>query len=222
MSCERKIKAVVFDMDGVIFDTEKMYLDAWKTIGDKYGIDRADESALMCVGLSQTDSVKLLLERYGADFQVEKYHKEIRRLVEDKMSDEGIPMKKGVCEILNFIRECKIPLGLASSTQKNRVESLLSKAGIKDYFQVIVGGDMIEHSKPDPLIYLLACEKLDVDPHDSVAVEDSRNGVISAYRAGMRTLLVPDLIQPDEEMMKMSEGRFEDLIDVKKYLEAVM
>lgn len=213
-----EIKAVVFDMDGVIFDTERMFLDAWRTIGEKYQIDDVENSAIKCIGLSQEDSMNLLLNRYGKDFPLEKYRSEIWEMVEHKMKTEGMPIKTGVREILDFLSKASIPLGLASSTDIERVVSSLENANLKHYFDVIIGGNMIEHSKPDPQIYLLACKKLNVQPKNTVAIEDSKNGIISAYRAGINPIVVPDILQPDEEILKMACKKFDNLLEVKSFL----
>lgn len=108
-------------------------------------------------------------------------------------------------------------MGLASSTRYASVISHLKEAGIVDYFQVIVAGDMIEHSKPQPDIYLLACRKLGVDPSDAYAVEDSPNGIRSAHAAGMKPIMVPDLIPPDDEMREMSFLICRDLLEVMRF-----
>lgn len=217
-SMQNEIIAVIFDMDGVIFDTERMFLQAWRIIGDKYKISDVEESAIGCIGLSQEDSMALLLNKYGNDFPVEKYRQEIWNIVEYRMNTTGIPIKSGVKEILNYISNKKIPLGLASSTHTERVVASLKRAEIEHYFDVIVGGDMIEHSKPDPQIYLLACEKLKVEPKNAIAIEDSRNGILSAFRAGMNPIIVPDILQPDDEMLSMACEKFENLLQVKEFL----
>lgn len=206
-------------MDGVIFDTERMFLDAWKLIGEKYNIIDVENSAMKCIGLSQEDSMKLLMDIYGRDFPLKKYRREIWDIVDNKMKTDGIPIKIGVKEILKYISERKIPLGLASSTDTARVISSLEKAELKEYFDVIIGGDMIEHSKPDPQIYLLACKELHVDPKNAIAIEDSRNGVLSAFRAEMNPIIVPDILQPNNEMLSMAYKKFDNLLEVKDFLD---
>ena len=109
-------------------------------------------------------------------------------------------------------------MGLASSTNRDTVIRHLEQAGILSYFSAIIGGDEIIHSKPEPDIYLLACEKLGVKPEETYAIEDSYYGIISAYRAGMRPIMVPDLLPPTEEMRQISESILEDLIQVRDYL----
>lgn len=213
-----RIKAVVFDMDGVLFDTEKMYLDAWNILGAQKNISDIEGTAKKCIGLSVTDTVALLKNTYGEDFPVEEYHKIIEASVKDKIQRDGIPVKQGVGDILDYLYSINFTVGLASSTKYNKIIEHLERAGLLKYFKVIIGGDMIAHSKPDPEIYKTACMRLGVDPSEAAAVEDSKNGVISAHLAGMIPLLVPDLVAPDREMLSMSKKCFDSLEDVMVYL----
>ncbi|WP_124101079.1 HAD family phosphatase [Ruminococcus sp. Marseille-P6503] len=213
-----RIKAVVFDMDGVLFDTEKMYLDAWKVLGARKNISGIAETAKKCIGLSVTDTVALLKNTYGEAFPVEEYHKFIEAWVKDKIQRDGLPVKRGAVEILEYLHSIDFTVGLASSTKYHRIIEHLERAGLIKYFKVIIGGDMIARSKPDPEIYRTACKRLGVEPSEAAAVEDSKNGVISAHLAGMIPLLVPDLVAPDGEMLAMSEKCFESLEDVIAYL----
>lgn len=127
-------------------------------------------------------------------------------------------MKPGVSELLEMLRQAEVPVGLASSTRLAVVEKELKDAGIYDYFQVVVGGDQLKKSKPEPDIYLMACERIGANPKDAYAIEDSYNGIRSAYRAGMKPIMVPDLILPDDEMKEKSVFIAQDLIEVKAWL----
>ncbi len=215
-----EIKAVVFDMDGVIFDTERMFLECWNILGDKHNIENIEATARCCIGLSIVDTVALLKQTYGEDFPVEEHHGMINKMVADRISVDGMPEKAGVREILEYLKSINFPVGLASSTKYDTIISHLERADLLKYFQVIVGGDMIEKSKPNPEIYQLACQKLGVSPQNTVAIEDSKNGIISAYRAGMMPIIVPDLIEPTDEMISMSCGCLEDLHKVKDFLKS--
>lgn len=212
--CMNKISAVVFDMDGVLFDTERMYLEAWKTLGAEKNIKNIEETAKKCIGLSVTDTVALLLSTYGEDFPVEENHRLINEMVRERIGRDGMPVKTGAREILEYLYERRFTVGLASSTKYEKILDLLENAGLRKYFSVIVGGDMIAHSKPDPEIYRVACRELGASPENTAAIEDSRNGIISAYRAGLMPIMVPDLVEPTEELLSMTVGKFDSLLDV--------
>lgn len=214
-----ELDAVVFDMDGVIFDTETIALRSWQDTADAHGLGDITETAMKCVGRSTVDTIKIFEEAYGDRVSIDELHIQCVERFKEIMETEGIPVKKGARELLEFLNERGAKVALASSTSYDTVVRELKDADLFKYFSVIVGGNMIEHSKPEPEIYLLACEKLGVDPARSAAVEDSRNGIISASRAGMYPFLVPDIIQPDEEMIKLSHKQFNDLLEVKAYLQ---
>jgi len=130
-----------------------------------------------------------------------------------------VPVKKGLYTLLEYLKKVNARLAVASSSPKWEVEKHLKDAGIRDYFSVIVCGDMVEKSKPEPEIYLKACELLKVKPQECIALEDSKNGLLSAYRAGCKPIMVPDLWQPDEETLQIIKAKYSDLEQVKEALE---
>ena len=214
-----EMDGVVFDMDGVIFDSETLGIKAWKVIVDRYGFEDIETVAMKCIGRSTKDTMAIIKESYGEDIDIDKLYAECRAVMKDIIRENhGIPKKAGAVELLSWLREKGIKVALASSTSYRTVVEELTEAGLRDYFEVIVGGDMIENSKPEPDIYLMACEKLGVRPENTIAVEDSRNGIISAYRAGMKAVLVPDLIEPDEEMLKMAYTKLSSLTELRERL----
>ena len=135
------------------------------------------------------------------------------------IEENGAPVKRGVKELLAYLRQRGYKIGLASSTSRPSVEDLLERAGIREYFMNLTTGDMVEHSKPRPDIYLMACSSLEVNPAQAIAVEDSPNGIRAAHAAGMIPLMVPDLIAPDEEMREKSVMICRDLLEVICFLD---
>ncbi len=212
------MKTVVFDMDGVLFDTERLCMDCWVQVAGEMGISDMREVFPRCIGLNGTDTKALILSHYGDDFPYEKYLEKTSVLFRKDIVENGMPVKAGVKELLDFLREQGWSIGLASSTRYESVMRQLQRAGIAEYFSVVVGGDMVEHSKPQPDIYLIACEKLGANPGETFAIEDSPNGVRAAHAAGMKPLMVPDMIAPDEEMRRLSLWIGKDLLAVKEYM----
>lgn len=193
-------KAFIFDMDGVLFDTERMCLDSWKPIAEKYNISNFDEVFARCIGTNESATRQICLDYYGPDFPYDEYAREAGLIFHQMIDENGPVLKPGVKELLEFLKTQNYKIGLASSTKKASVEKYLKQAGIREYFQVLATGDMIVHSKPDPEIYLLACEKLGVKPENAYAVEDSFNGVRAGVSAGIKTFMVPDMKEPDDEI----------------------
>ena len=212
------MKSVVFDMDGVLFDTERICRDSWVAVSKRYGINDMEQAFPLCIGRNSTDVEGIIKERYGKDFPYHVFRKEAAVVFWEMIEREGHPKKKGVDEILDFLKDNGWKVGLASSTNRETVIRHLEAAGILSYFSAVIGGDEIIHSKPEPDIYLLACEKLGAKPKETYAIEDSYYGIISAYRAGMRPIMVPDLLPPTDEMRQISEIIMEDLIQVRYYL----
>ncbi len=210
-------KAVVFDMDGVLFDTERLCQDSWIEVANRRGLPDMEIIFPKCIGRNANDSRQIVLEAYGADFDYEVFRREASDWFWKYLEENGLPVKEGVRELLNWLKEQGWRIGLASSTRRSSVISHLEQAGIKDFFEEIITGDMVEHSKPLPDIYLLACRKLMVDPAETYAIEDSPNGIRSAYRAGMKPIMVPDLLSPDGEMEQLSTCIFSGLLDVLDY-----
>ena len=138
-------------------------------------------------------------------------------LFHEYVEKNGLPVKKGVRELLQYLSVLSVPVGVASSTRLAVVEEELRQAGLYDYFQIVMGGDQLKRSKPEPDIYLMTCEKMGVQPRNAYAVEDSHNGIRSAYRAGMMPVMVPDLLPATEEMKEMSIAVFDDLLEVRDY-----
>lgn len=211
------MKAVVFDMDGVLFDTERLCMDGWNQVAGKRGIQGMEEVARQCIGLNANDTKRYVLDHFGEDFPYDEFRSQVSKWVWDRIKWNGLPVKTGVNKILPYLQQAGTAIGLASSTRYASVLSHLKEAQILDYFQVIVSGDMIEHSKPQPDIYLLACRKLGVEPADAYAVEDSPNGIRAAQAAGMKPIMVPDLIEPDEEMKDLSFLICRDLLEVMRF-----
>jgi len=211
-------KAVVFDMDGIIFDSERLVIDCWKVVAGKYEIPDIEAACYECLGVNSVGTKEKFLNRYGQDFPYDAYKDEMSKIYHDNYDGGRLPMKVGVVELLKYLKEAGVKVALASSTRSQVVTQQLRDAGILDYFQVVIGGDMVTRSKPHPDIFLKACEELGVAPEESFAIEDSYNGIRAAAAGNLRPLMVPDLMPSTEEMRGLSEGIFETLLDVKKYL----
>ena len=215
---EKKFKAVVFDMDGVIFDSEVCVIESWKVVAEKYGIKDVEKVLPHCLGVNYAGTRQIFWDHYGADFPYDEYKKECSQVYHERYDGGRLPLKPGIRELLEYLKENDYKIGLASSTREAVVSQQLIDAGLRPYFDNLTCGDMLKKSKPEPDIYLMACEKLEVLPEEAIAIEDSFNGIRSAYRAGMFPIMVPDLLQPDDEMRELSGKIFEDLLKVKDWL----
>ena len=212
------LQAVIFDMDGVIFDTEHLAMRLWIQAADELGISGIAEVYPSVIGTNTTRTHEILAERYDASFPWEDFDSRIRTLYHEHYEREGLPVKPGVPELLSSLAANHVPLALASSTHSDLVRRELRDAGFLDYFDVVIGGDMVTHSKPHPEIFLRAAEALHAAPENCYVIEDSFNGIRAAAAAGAHPLMVPDLLQPTEEIRVLSEQVFPSLYELRSFL----
>ncbi len=215
------IKAVVFDMDGVIFDSEKLYRKHWMITGSEYGIpeDLMHELCNLMAGSTKERNEKMMKARFGEDFDYMTFRSKTMTRMDQDILENGVELKPGVVELFDYLKEHGIKIGLATSTQQERAERNLTNAGIIAYFDDIVYGGVVANGKPAPDIYLKACENLRVNPEDAVGIEDSINGVKSSAAAGLYTVMVVDLIEPTDEIRPLAKQIYESLFDVIIMLE---
>ena len=214
-------QAVVFDMDGVIFDTERLVIEFWKEVAKRHNIPNVEHTCIQCLGTNRVRTREIFLENYGADFPFDPYRAEVTELFNTHYNGVPLPTKPGVRELLSYLQEQDIKVGLASSTAQHLVRDEIGTAGLLPYFQTLVCGDMVEHSKPAPDIFLKACEILNADPTKSIAIEDSFNGIRSAHCAGMTPIMVPDQVQPTDEIRALAFHVMPSLLDVLNWLKTL-
>ena len=214
-------QAVVFDMDGVIFDTERLVIEFWKEVAKKHNIPNVEHTCIQCLGTNRVRTREIFLENYGADFPFDPYRAEVTELFNTHYKGVPLPTKPGIRELLSYLQEQDIKVGLASSTAQHLVRDEIGTAGLLPYFQTLVCGDMVEHSKPAPDIFLKACEILNAAPTKSIAIEDSFNGIRSAHCAGMTPIMVPDQVQPTDEIRALAFHVMPSLLDVLNWLKTL-
>ena len=216
-----KDHCIIFDMDGVIFDSERACLESWAEAASGYGITDIREVFDKCIGTNNNQTRQIVEDAYAPDFGkgfADKLLSESSRIFHARYDGGRLPVKKGVKELLEYLKAENIGCAVASSTRKAVVEAELRDAGLIVFFKQIVGGDAVKISKPDPEIYLIACRAMEVKPEYAFAIEDSYNGIRSAHAAGMRPIMVPDMIPADDEMRMLSETVCDDLLKVIEYL----
>ena len=214
----RDKKAVIFDMDGVIFDSERAVYEGWMELAEKYHFADLEEVYVKCIGVNSKITREIFMGHYGEDFPYDEYKAEQSRNYHAKYDGGRLPMKPGIKELLVALKANGYKTAIASSTRTALVEQQMKDAGLRMYFDVIVGGDMVERSKPEPDIFLKAAELLSVSPEQSYVIEDSYNGIRAAYAAKMIPIMVPDMLQPDDEMKAKARYICKDLYDVQRDL----
>ena len=198
----RPFAAVIFDMDGTLLDTEMVFKQiVWDVTAD-LGFAMTDDVHGRMVGSSHETTNRLLVEAYGVAFPYEQFDAECRRIMHARMA-ESVPVKPGVPELLAELKARRIPMAVATSSRAPHALGHLGTAGLLDLFQAIVTRDDVVNPKPHPEPYLTAARHLGVNAVDCLAIEDSHSGVRAAHGAGMQTLMVPDLVPPNEELRSL-------------------
>ena len=212
------IKTVIFDLDGTLIDTEKYYRRFWPLACEAYGYHMTDEQALQCRSLGRPFALVLFREWFGEEFDYWKVRSKRKELMEAELADKGIELKPGCVEILNWLRDAGYETAICTANDLERATRYLKQLHLDGYFDKIICATMVERGKPAPDSYIYACAQLGRKPEECMAVEDSPNGVNSAYGAGCRVVLVPDQDQPDEELMKKLYAKADCLLDIREIL----
>lgn len=200
-----EIKGVIFDMDGVLFDTEVLYERFWCEAARQFGFVMTPEHVAAIRSTDSKVAEQITKKMLGQEFDYYAIRELRKKLMGEYVDREGIQVKPGVKDTLEFFQSRGMKIALATTSNKKRAEKYLTLAGVRNYFHELVCGDMIERGKPDPMIYEIAARRIGLLPGECYAFEDSHNGVRSAYRAGCHTIMVLDRDLADEEMREKSE-----------------
>lgn len=212
------VYGLVFDMDGLIFNSERVVQRSWEWAGAVLGYERFGEHIYNTIGFNVKRREEYFRKNVDPDFPMEDFTVLTRREYQKIISGEGLEIKPGVVELLEYAAAKEYRIALATSSRREHASTLLKEHGLWKYFHGAVFGDMVTSSKPSPEVYQKACLAIGVAPANAVALEDAPSGIRSAVSAGMRAIMIPDLVEPDEQIIKMVWHRFDTLFDVLKLL----
>ncbi len=196
-------RGVIFDMDGLMLDTEKLLARFWMQAAHEAGFPMQMEHVLGIRSLAAVYAKPKLQGIFGESFHYEAIRARRRELTAQHIAEHGIETKPGLHALLQYLKESGRKIAVATATDKERTDCYLHQAGVHHFFDAFVCGDMVTKGKPDPEIYLLACKALELPPGSCMALEDSPNGIRSAHAAGCKAVMIPDLSQPDKDVFPL-------------------
>lgn len=212
------IKGVISDMDGVMLDSEKLYVRFWCEAAQSLGFPMKKEHALGIRSLARVFAVKKLQGWFGTEFDYDSVRNKRIELMDKYVAENGIEAKSGAKELLIWLKQNGYKTALATATPVDRASLYIKQVGLLELFDVICSAREVKRGKPEPDIYLLAAKRLGLAPGECMALEDSQNGVRSAFAAGCKTVLVPDLDNPENELKGCLYAVADNLPAVKKLL----
>lgn len=213
------IKGAVFDMDGLMIDTERLLVKFWRQSAGELGYDMTVQNVLDIRSLSRKYAVPQLRSIFGEQFDFERIRARRIELMNAYIDEHGFDVKKGLFELLDYLREKSFRIAVATATDLTRTAMYLKRINALNYFDEIICGNMLENGKPEPDIYLAAADRLGLNPDQCAALEDSPNGIKSAYSAGCKVIMIPDLSQPDDTVMPMLSAVYESLDKAVEFFE---
>ena len=212
------VKGVISDMDGVMLDSEKLYVRFWCEAAQSYGFPMERRHALGIRSLARVFAGKKLQGWFGTEFDYDSVRNKRIELMDKYVAENGIEAKSGAKELLIWLKQNGYKTALATATPVDRASLYLKQVGLLEFFDVICSAREVKRGKPEPDIYLLAAKRLGLAPGECMALEDSQNGVRSAFAAGCKTVLVPDLDNPENELKGCLYAVADNLSAVKKLL----
>ena len=214
----KDIELIIFDMDGLIFDSERIFMEQLGYVMAEHGCTLTENIYIKTIGLNGKVLKDAMLKQYGNDYPFEEISHEARNRL-NKIAESGmLPVKRGIRELLEYIKQKNIKCCVASSSPTIFVEQYLKLYGLYNYFSGVTGGEKAARSKPEPDIFLMACADFNVKPEKAIVLEDSQNGIIAAGRAKIRAVCIPDLKVPDEDVLKTAVLVCDSAFDVIKII----
>lgn len=215
---KRKIRAVVFDMDGLMFDSERIVQYSWDIAGEQLGYGKLGYHIVNTLGFNRERREAYFRKNYGEEFPFPLFLETYRKVFREYVKEYGLPAKKGLHELLEALKKWEIPMAVATSSSRQHVFENLEKEKLSSYFSAVITGDMVSQAKPSPEIYQKASRALKSNPEETLALEDSYHGIRAAHDAGMITVMVPDLLKDSTCVDEILDGKFQSLLEVKDWI----
>ena len=215
------IKAIIFDMDGLMIDSERVTFECYQEILKGMNLTMDEEFYKTLLGKPLKGIYQRFYDVYGNDFPIEDVIKDVHALMAKRFETEGVPIKTGLKSLLEYLKENNYKTIVATSSNRDRVDTILSQAQITDYFDDSICGDEVTKGKPNPEVFLKSCQKLGVNVDEAIVLEDSEAGIQASYDAGIKVICIPDMKYPEKQYEEKTFKILKDLNDVTEYLRSL-
>ena len=215
------IKAIIFDMDGLMIDSERVTFECYQERLKDMNLTMDEEFYKTLLGKPIKGIYQRFYDVYGNDFPIENVIQDVHQLMAERFETEGVPVKKGLVELLHYLKDNNYKTIVATSSNRDRVDKILSQAKITEFFDDSICGDEVTKGKPNPEVFLKSCQKLGVNVDEAIVLEDSEAGIQASYDANIKVICIPDMKYPEKQYEEKTFKSLKDLTEVTVYLKSL-
>ena len=215
------IKAIIFDMDGLMIDTERVTFECYQERLKDMNLTMDEEFYKTLLGKPIKGIYQRFYDVYGNDFPIQNVIQDVHQLMAERFETEGVPVKKGLVELLHYLKDNNYKTIVATSSNRDRVDKILAQAKITEFFDDSICGDEVTKGKPNPEVFLKSCQKLGVNVDEAIVLEDSEAGIQASYDANIKVICIPDMKYPEKQYEEKTFKILKDLTEVTAYLKSL-
>ena len=215
------IKAIIFDMDGLMIDSERVTFECYQERLKDMNLTMDEEFYKTLLGKPIKGIYQRFYDVYGNDFPIENVIQDVHQLMAERFETEGVPVKKGLVELLHYLKDNNYKTIVPTSSNRDRVDKILAQAKITEFFDDSICGDEVTKGKPNPEVFLKSCQKLGVNVDEAIVLEDSEAGIQASYDANIKVICIPDMKYPEKQYEEKTFKILKDLTEVTAYLKSL-
>lgn len=215
------IKAIIFDMDGLMIDSERVTFECYQERLKDMNLTMDEEFYKTLLGKHIKGIYQRFYDVYGNDFPIQNVIQDVHQLMAERFETEGVPVKKGLVELLHYLKDNNYKTIVATSSNRDRVDKILAQAKITEFFDDSICGDEVTKGKPNPEVFLKSCQKLGVNVDEAIVLEDSEAGIQASYDANIKVICIPDMKYPEKQYEEKTFKILKDLTEVTVYLKSL-
>lgn len=215
------IKAIIFDMDGLMIDSERVTFECYQERLKDMNLTMDEEFYKTLLGKPIKGIYQRFYDVYGNDFPIENVIQDVHQLMAERFETEGVPVKKGLVELLHYLKDNNYKTIVATSSNRDRVDKILAQAKITEFFDDSICGDEVTKGKPNPEVFLKSCQKLGVNVDEAIVLEDSEAGIQASYDSNIKVICIPDMKYPEKQYKEKTFKILKDLTEVTAYLKSL-